>query len=671
MIYQAKLSKLPFQILAPLLAVLLAFVITFSYMAWIISNRFSALQEELSISTTATRSLLEIARLRGDAKGSLLLYRNTRDPKYLAELNETETERSTAVDRLEQEVRPIENNYVLFESFFSGALEVQDLKDRILDSIAQHDDKRTAKLFDTYEILYDISGARLTDLYATTRRHVTGAEKEMRSLIQQLPIVLLGMVALGILGSWAMTRFYRQRVLRPLSNLHNGFRDVASGLLGRQLTVLPAPIEIKDMTYDFNTMTLQLEKTTRELNRARNEAMRAANVKSEFLANMSHEIRTPLNVIVGIADLMHERPADAEAQKEIDVLKKSSGMLLGIVNDILDYSRLESGEVKLSRENYEIREAMETVTSMVEPIAKAKGLQLGLSVSSEVPKLIIGDSQLFRQALLNLVNNAIKFTSVGSVKIHAKALFGDSAPILVLTVIDTGIGVAPEKLSTLFTRFTQADTSITRTHGGTGLGLAIVKQIATLFKGEVEANSTPGVGSTFILRMPIEPATSAESQNLTYSAPDLKKFKGFSRTPSILLIDDSVDNRFLIKSYLKNTGAKITEGSNGREAIEAFGRGKFDIILMDIQMPVMDGHQAAREIRQIEQEKQLSHTPIVALTAFALKEEVERSLASGCDRHMAKPIRKTELLDTIELYLGVSQLAGAKLAADSPILNLE
>jgi signal transduction histidine kinase/CheY-like chemotaxis protein len=651
---RATISKLHFQILAPLLTVLVLFVFAFGYMAWVISNRFSTLQQELSASTKATRSLLEIAHLRGDSKEILLLYRLTRDTKYLAELNETEMERSLASNRLEQEVKDIEPNQVLFESFFSGAREARDLRQSILDSIASQDEARTTSLFETYDMLYQMNSARLTDLHAATRGHLAKAENKMRSLIQQLPVLLIGMIALGIAGAWLMVRFYRARVLRPLSILHNAIGEVAKGRLENRLPIIPAPAEIQDMTYGFNTMTSQLEKTRLELTEAREVAMRAANVKSEFLANMSHEIRTPLNVIVGIADLMHERPLDPETQNEIDVLKKSSGMLLEIVNDILDYSRLESGQVTLSQEPFDLREAIESVAAMIEPLANAKNLALGVQISSEVPQTIVGDSQRLKQALLNLANNAVKFTAEGSVTIIAKALVSQTGPKLELAIRDTGIGVPTDKIEMLFTRFTQANTSITRTHGGTGLGLAIVKQITSLFKGEVEVDSTLGSGSVFTMRIPIQLASESTYQ-VAINSKNIAAFSGFCRPPRILLADDSMDNRFLIKSYLKNTGARIVEAQNGREAVQSFSMGEFDIVLMDIQMPEVDGHQATREIRNLESNSLRPRTPVVALTAFAMKEEIERCLANGCDAHMAKPIRKVDLLRSIESYLKISE----------------
>lgn len=643
-----KLLRLPFQTLAPTVAVFIFSLMAFAGVGWVITHHFSSLQKEISASTRATRSLLEISRLRGDSKVILLLYRITHDTKYLAELNEIEMERSLQSQRLEQEINKIQPGNILLQTFLSGGGDIRNLRLKLLEAVANLQNDKAEELFNNYSTLYDINSARLTDLHALVHAHLTRAEEEMQDLLHVLPGFLVIMIAIGFTLAAAMVRFFRSRVLNPLSLLHGGLSAVSNGKLGEPLPIPSTASEIKEMLQDFNSMTLTLEKTTAELTDAREQAMQAANVKSEFLANMSHEIRTPLNVIVGLSDLLHERPLDLESKKEVQVIRKSSALLLGIVNDILDYSRLESGQVQTAHEVFHLRENIENVVNMIEPLAQAKNLRVERFISSDVPDAVMGDSQLFEQLLLNLTNNAIKFTEKGWIRVRAKCLHGESGPHLELSVEDSGMGIPADKLESLFNRFVQADSSITRNYGGTGLGLAIVKQITDLFKGLVSVVSQVGIGTTFTVRFPLELATFSK-QNHHIAKPS--KFSGFSRPPTILLADDSEDNRFLVKKYLMNSGAQIIEVQNGREALAAFQGQPFDVVLMDIQMPELDGYRATSEIRRIEKDKNLSRTPIIALTAFAMKEEVERSISQGCDAHMVKPIRKNDLLNSIEEFL--------------------
>jgi signal transduction histidine kinase/CheY-like chemotaxis protein len=650
-----KVVKLHFQTLAPTLVVLILFLTAFSCLTWVLSNQFTTLQQELSASTNASRSLLEISRLRGDAKELLLLYRITRETKYLSEINAIEMERNLQSNRLEREVQKIQANEFLLQSFLKGGRENSHLRDQILESVASGDANREARLFNDYSTLYDINSARLTDLHSLIYSRLTGAEEGMREMLQKTPVILISMMIMAVLLTLSLIRFYRQRVLNPLSLLHGGLGAVSTGRLGEFLPVPASAIEIKEMIQDFNAMTAELHKMTRELTGAQEKALQAANAKSEFLANMSHEIRTPLNVIVGLADLIQERSLDAETRKDISILNKSTRFLLSVVNDILDYSRLESGQVHVAQDAFNLTEKIHNVAALVQPLANAKNIELKVQVAKDLPTQILGDSQLFEQALLNLANNAVKFTAKGHVCIKANlqqesALENRSDLWLELSVTDTGIGVPADKLDNLFTRFAQADSSITRTHGGTGLGLAIVKQIATLCHGDVQVISTEGKGSTFTMRIPLIAAPEEKSQSIPAKPLDRIGFS-FSRNAKILLVDDSEDNRYLIRTYLKNSGVEIIEAQNGREALAAFSSQQFDVILMDVQMPDIDGYQATREIRRLEEQSQRNRTPVIALTAFALKEEVERSFAHGCDAHMTKPVHKAKLIQAIEDFL--------------------
>ena len=636
-----KVGRLHFQTLAPPIIALLAFVLTAFYFGVVLSERFKTLQESLSESENATRSLLTISNIRGDLRERLLLYRHTIDTKYLGEINDLDLERSLQTARFEQSARRVGAPESLIEGFVSGARITKNIEYSLIDAIASGNDKRASRLFEDYSDLFDINGARLKDLHAFVQAKLSTSENEIHRLLSQLPIHLLAILLIGTIGALYMTRFYRQRVLGPLTTLHRGLRQVSTGDFEQNLQIPDSATEIKEMLRDFNDMTIKLKQITGELTHAREEAMHAANIKSEFLANMSHEIRTPLNVIIGLSNLIFERDLDPKTKSEVNVLRKSGNMLLNIVNDILDYSKFESGNMAAAHRVFNLHQTIHNVAAMVEPLGQAKDLNIVTQISLEVPKQVYGDPQLFEQALLNLANNAVKFTSQGGVTIQARVLREESSMRLELAVSDTGIGIPNDKIEKLFLRFEQGDKSITRTYGGTGLGLAIVKQIVNLLSGEIKVSSIVGKGTTFTFTLPLEPAEGGlEAVNHTAdeSAPV------FAKPPTILLADDSEDNRFVVQHFLEPIGAQIHEAENGEAAINVFKDNHFDVVLMDIQMPKVDGYEATREIRNIERKMRRPHTPIVALTACALKEDVKRSFEQGFDAHVTKPINKEELV---------------------------
>lgn len=647
-------NRLPFQTLAPPLALLFVFLLISGSGVALIYKRFNTLQAQVSATTAGTRSLLEISRLRGQTKELLLLFQLTRDEKFKHELAKIEIERDRESQILKNEVQKIEPNAVLLESFFAGSRETYGLRNRVIESIEKNEKQRAENIYLDYSALYNINSARLTDLHAFLRTHLRTAEIELRSLLNTMVALFAIMCLIGLVLSFGMIQFIRRRLLEPLSLLHGGLGAVAEGKLGSHIQSPKAPIEIREMVQDFNLMTDTLQRASIDVTAAREQAMHAASVKSEFLANMSHEIRTPLNVIVGLSELISERELEENLKHELDIMRNSSRLLLGIVNDILDYSRLESGQLSLNNEAFSIRKSIKSIEFMTRILAQEKGITLLTSIANDVPEFIIGDAQRFEQALINLVNNAIKFTDYGKVEIDAKFQRSQEKDELQISVTDTGVGIKEHKLNDLFSRFVQADSSITRKYGGTGLGLAIAKQIMTLFKGDIEVESKIGLGSRFTLRFPIQVAPMQNLPTKIVAPTEIEKAPAQLRSGlRILLVDDSVDNRFLVQSYLKSFNVQITEAQNGREAVEAFKKGSFDIVLMDVQMPILDGYQATQEIRQIETISQKQRTPVVALTAFALKSEAERSFASGCDSHVTKPVLKAKLIQVIQSFTAI------------------
>jgi PAS domain S-box-containing protein len=374
---------------------------------------------------------------------------------------------------------------------------------------------------------------------------------------------------------------------------------------------------------------------------ARDEAVEASNLKSAFLANVSHEVRTPMNGVIGMAELLLDTGLTSEQHAYASQVMRSGEQMVAILNDILDLSKIQGGHLELDIDDFDLRATISETCASVAAQAKAKDLALSVDIEDAVPRVCRGDGRRLGQVLLNLLSNAVKFTPEGviAVSVSATATSAKHSTIRI-EVADSGIGIAAGVLERMFEPFTQADVSMTRHYGGSGLGLAIAREIVDLMGGEIGAESEPGAGSRFWFA--VELAT-PDTDELAFPHPAITTVDvAWSRPPLVLVAEDSPVNQIVAKRALERCGCQPHVVADGRQAVAAFSAGTYDAVLLDCQMPELDGYAATAEIRAIEADSR--RTPIIAMTAHTLDGDHERCIAAGMDDHIGKPMRHSDLV---------------------------
>ncbi|MGF1850854.1 response regulator [Vibrio satsumensis] len=470
---------------------------------------------------------------------------------------------------------------------------------------------------------------------------LTDAKKTISSIA--LIEVILVAICSFILGTYLTKHLYQ---------LSFAVKKVRTQGPGFQLKI-KSDDELGDVVNAFNDMSTSLSKNYTDIKQAREQAEQASESKSRFLASMSHEIRTPMNGVLGILSLLKETKLTKDQSHLVNTASTSGELLLSIINDILDFSRMEANTLILEQKTFSLQECIHSTIDSFEPSANAKNIQLVTPYQPDQPVMVVGDVHRFQQILLNLIGNAIKFTSEGSVIVNVETNeTEDNMVEITCQVADSGIGIESNAMSYLFEEFTMVDQGYSRRRDGSGLGLAICKHLAKLMDGNISASSEEGVGSTFTFSVMLEKASNSGEDNRSGSSSVTLNPKILSSR--ILVAEDNKANQLVIVNMFKNAGMTIDIANDGNQAVEMVKNNDYDFIFMDISMPEKDGLQACSEIRSLPNTQKAS-VPIVALTAHALAGDREQFLNQGMDDYLAKPIRMSQIADMLHLHLVTKQ----------------
>ena len=534
------------------------------------------------------------------------------------------------------------------------------------------------------------SQARHREYYTTTLRQGGREMGQFRlGIAPPAPSSLGQYLAMGGALFFAATalalflgRWLAARITTPVARLAQAMESVGQHG-GFQVRVEPgAADEIGRLTQHFNLLMSRLQVkdaalrgTLAELVEARDAAEAANQAKSQFLANMSHEIRTPLNGVLAMAQILARSPLKPGQREQVEVIHQSGETLLSLLNDILDVSKIEAGKLQLEVAPFDVDALVHAAAAGFMAVASRKGLKMEVEVAPGAGGMREGDAARLRQIINNFLSNALKFTESGTVRLTLSPEAIERTEGLKLTVRDTGMGMEPDKLPLLFQKFTQLDASTTRRFGGTGLGLAICRELAELMGGRVSVESELGRGSAFSATLPMPRAAAAagpdplaaevtmEPHAYAPSAGPADEPEPSERPPlRVLAAEDNPTNQLVLTTIMQIFGLELTLANDGMEAVDAWRTGEFDIVLMDIQMPRVDGVSATRRIRAEEASSGRARTPILALSANALTHQVESYLAAGMDGHVAKPIELAKLQAALEEVFDASAAATAAAA---------
>jgi len=553
----------------PAILIVVTFNAVILGLVWEQHSGYRQLRQIITDQHAIQAQLESIAQNRSTQQQDLLLYTLNGDAVYLADLDSLFVARMSAIKRIEELGREYKRFRTDTQLLTSGFQSSKALQDQLLRALKIVDLDQARRHLNIYKVIIEINSARLKDLSLAVNGNVAFQVQRLESLLARFLLVLLTtlcaaavLVALLLLG-------FRARIVQPLRRLQQGIRSLVTGQLGRPLMVpwAPAPREILEMTLDFNMVTRTLAATQELLTQANSESQLAAQRKAVFLSTMSHEIRTPLNSIIGMTELLGETPLSEEQSRYCTTLGQNSDLLLNIVNDVLDYSRLESGQVTLECITFNLRQVASRVLSTMQVLAAKKDIAIKATFSPDGALNVKGDPRRIEQIILNLLANAVKFTERGEVALSVTMAAREDKQQIEIHVRDTGIGMDADKIPTIFSPFTKSDATITRRFGGTGLGLSIVKETVERMGGHISVVSEPMRGSDFKVELCLETGESTPPP-LPSCRPELSQ----TRPGRMLLVDDAPDNRLLITVLLKGTGWQLATAENGAEAVETFQR---------------------------------------------------------------------------------------------------
>ncbi|MGQ8336712.1 response regulator [Sunxiuqinia sp. A32] len=503
--------------------------------------------------------------------------------------------------------------------------------------------------------------AVLEDFEIEIIRAQSGEEALKWSMKEEFALVILDVQMPGMNGYETLEMMRQRKKTRYLpvifvSAIHQSDLHIIKGIETGAVDFIPKPIipdilrgkvrvflDLYLQRKKLDHLLAEMEEANLNLKNAKDRAEEATRTKSMFLANMSHEIRTPLNGVIGISKLLQKSDLNEEQHELISIITNSGENLTMIINDILDYSKIESGQVQFETINFELVEMVENVYQLLKFKAEEKGIELNYTIAEEIPPILCGDPLRINQVLMNLVNNAIKFTHRGKVELKIELVDNiNNIARLLFRVIDTGIGISEEGKNLLFKEFHQTESSITRKYGGTGLGLAISRNLVSLMHGEINVNSELGKGSEFWFRLPLKEA-------VVDIDSAFEKNDKLSKGIRILLAEDNLINQKVSTLTLKQLGYQCDIANNGREAVEMYQKLPYDLILMDMQMPEMDGLQATRMIREYEKSAMVkTEVYITAVTANSLVEDKKDCIISGMNNFLSKPFSEKELVHILQ-----------------------